>query len=530
MSQPSKKAGGLEEAFKRQKEAGDSASKILALEALVRQVRGEFYEFRRETNVELSRLDEFEDRMDGIEEEVSSEDLSLADLMRAENDKPYEEKGAFKASGAGQRAPSTKRADGELIELLHQQVASLTTALEEVTKRCEMLERGVAEGRPADPSPSDSLASPSVASPGSLAALLSRVAALESSTSASAATAATAAAITGVSAPAAPASAAAIAAPPSDAAAGLGASTPSRKTLRKMLRAQRAGVPVSAPSVPLPSSPGASAAPPAEPVPGTAAAAVSAPSWVEVVKKKKKTSLLNPALIESSSDPLQMLLSGGHRGRAVTTEIMVTQAVAPLSIKAQGRPYLAWRSILKIKTGMVPLHILLINPRRALLFWDVSDTAHKGTILRALDGSGFFKFPAEEGVIANHHLLRAYTSGYFKLLRQAALSLCPPDTVRWILDEAEAAWRKSKDKVRRLIWLRNIAADRLDLAEGFVVAAGVLPSLDPAWTEPPGSGPSNPTPRVSCQLWVREYIYLLREQEKARRLADDGKKASEQGA
>ena len=206
----------------------------------------------------------------------------------------------------------------------------------------------------------------------------------------------------------------------------------------------------------------------------------------------------------------------------------MTQAVIPLSIKAQGRPYLAWRSILKIKVGFTPVHMVLIHPRRALLFWDVSDVRFKGRILRALDGSGFFRFPAEEGVIAGHHLLRAYKGSFFKLLRQAVLAMCPSETVRWILDQAEVSWRKSKDKVRRLIWLRNIASDRQDLADGFVVAAGVLPSLDPNSPGPPKGGTMQPVkPKVSCQLWVREYIYLLREQEKEKRRSKEEEKKEE---
>ena len=156
-----------------------------------------------------------------------------------------------------------------------------------------------------------------------------------------------------------------------------------------------------------------------------------------------------------------------------------------------------------------------------MLFWDVSVTKRKCVILRALEEAGFFRFPAEEGVIAGHHLLRAYKGSYFKLLRQAVLATCPPETVQWLLGQAEDSWRKSKDKVRRLIWLRNIATDRQALAEGFVVAAGVLPNLDPNWREPPRVGPGiirpqpDPIPCVSCQLWVRDYIFLVREQKEA---------------
>jgi hypothetical protein len=153
-----------------------------------------------------------------------------------------------------------------------------------------------------------------------------------------------------------------------------------------------------------------------------------------------------------------------------------------------------------------------------MLFWDVSLNKRKMDILRALEGAGFFRFPAEEGMIAGHHLLRAYKGSYFKLLRQAVLALCPPETVQWILDQAERSWRSSKDKVRRLIWLRHIASDRQALSEGFVVAAGILPSLDPNWKEPPRVGymqAHDVTPCVTCQLWIREYIFLLRERKEA---------------
>ena len=281
------------------------------------------------------------------------------------------------------------QADQELIDLLQKQVASLTTALEEVSARCETLERDVAMRRTASPSIppvpplTDSQAASAAVPVGTLASLLSRVAALESSSSASTVTpaAASSAAAASVSAAAAAAS------------ASKPGSQPKSKNKTKGPLAPVASVPA---SVPAPSSPAVSGAAPVAPVSGDAAPAASAPSWVDVVRKKKP-SLLTPELIKNSPDPLRMMLSSGHQGLRITTEIMMTQAVIPLSIKAQGRPYLAWRSILKIKVGFTPVHMVLIHPRRALLFWDVSDVRFKGRILRALDGSGFFRFPAERG-------------------------------------------------------------------------------------------------------------------------------------
>ena len=186
-----KKAGGLEEAFKRQKDAGDMASKMLAMEAEMRKIRGEFSEFRRESRVELSRLNEFEDRMDFLDTQVSNEDdddasmadgrekaqssgWSVGDLMtgRAE--------GRSSSSGAKARrsglAPDGATSGQELIDLLHSQVASLTSALESVTERCEALERAI-KASPQVPAPSSQ--------PGPSAALLSRVAALEAASAAS---------------------------------------------------------------------------------------------------------------------------------------------------------------------------------------------------------------------------------------------------------------------------------------------------------------------------------------------------------
>ena len=83
-----KKSGGLEDAFKRQKEAGDLVGKMLAMEAEIRLMRGEFTELRHETEVELSRLNEFEDRMDFLEleapEDEDEEDYSLKEGEAAE--------------------------------------------------------------------------------------------------------------------------------------------------------------------------------------------------------------------------------------------------------------------------------------------------------------------------------------------------------------------------------------------------------------------------------------------------------------
>ena len=515
----------------------DLVSKTLVLEAEVRAMRGEFRQFRHETSVELSRLDEFEDRMDFLDLEVDDEDenakaseLTLSELMTGvEYDRPI--------SQGKVRKP---RSDLELIGLLRSQVASLTSALELVTERCEALEQAV-KASPLEPTPSSQT--------GSLAALLSRVAALEASSAAptnaaaaavaaSAAAAAAAAAngalrarIAALEAASTVATASSAALPavgphPSVSAASAtptGASGTSTKTAQAQKKKSMNKPSVAAPG-PASASPEADdEAPWVKAIKPPAAPEAQAPGvpeadgpWkkVETKKKKKGPTVLTVEMIETSKDRLGLLLAQDFKGRE-TREILVTHAVVPLSVKAQTRPYLAWRSLLVALTGQKPLNIVLIHPRRAIIYWDVSDVEKKTRILGALETQGFFRFPAEEGVVADHHYLRAYKSGYFKLLRQAVLVGRTPYTITWILDKAEEFWKASQDKVRRHIWLRRIAWDRQALANGVVVAAGDRPSLNPD-SNTTGTGTDDDrTPCVTCQKWICDYIYLTRERQEA---------------
>ena len=148
---------------------------------------------------------------------------------------------------------------------------------------------------------------------------------------------------------------------------------------------------------------------------------------------------------------------------------------------------------------------------RSYIDWDVTNYEKKIEILTKLESEEFFRFPAEGGGVSGHHYLRAYKSGYFKLLRQAVLVGRTPRTATWILDKAEEYWKASQDKVRRHIWLRRIAWDRKALADGVTVAAGDLPSLDPNSKAVGTSVVRDTIPRVSCQKWICDYIYLVRE-------------------
>ena len=275
-------------------------------------------------------------------------------------------------------------------------------------------------------------------------------------------------------------------------------------------------------SNPIASASGPATTPAAAPGPASAALPTGASeaqggaTWVEVVKKSGKPTykVLTPEMIKASPDPMRLLLATERKSSA-TVEVMVTHAKLPLSIKAQSRPYLAWRTVLKRVTGLTPLNITLVHPRRGIIYWDVTDTPKKGKILAALDDAGFFLFPAEEGVVSDHHFLRAYKTGYFKLLRQSALAGLTAPSAKWVLDKAEEQWKKAPDRVLKHIWLRRIAWDKRALEDGVVVAAGVMPSLDPNWRPGGYMSPLDTTPRVTCLKWMCDYIYLHRERREA---------------
>ena len=107
-------------------------------------MRGEFRQFQHETSIELSRLDEFEDRMDFLEvededENAKASELTLSELMTGvEYERPIlqgkvrKPKSEMGGKGKESDVSSKMQADQELIDLLQQQVTSLTTALEEL--------------------------------------------------------------------------------------------------------------------------------------------------------------------------------------------------------------------------------------------------------------------------------------------------------------------------------------------------------------------------------------------------------------
>ena len=171
--------------------------------------------------------------------------------------------------------------------------------------------------------------------------------------------------------------------------------------------------------------------------------------------------------------------------------------------------------MLKRATGFTPLNIVLIHPRKAILYWDATSSQAKTKILETLENLGFFRFPAEEGAVSDHNFLRAYKSGYFKLLRQAALIGLSSQSKQYVLDKAQEYWQKSNDKVRRHIWLRRIACDKKEMVDGVEVVAGVLPNLDPNYKKSGFIAPLDMTPRVSSLKWIGEFIYLQRERKEA---------------
>ena len=231
-------------------------------------------------------------------------------------------------------------------------------------------------------------------------------------------------------------------------------------------------------TAPTPSTPTSSAAPVAR-APGAGSAAGAA-SYAEVVGKgKKSTAPLTVDDINAASNPIDLLLAKKREGIRVTKEVVVTQLTAPLSVRAQARPYLSWRSLLKAVTGTTPLMITLIHPRRALAFWDATDSSVKEHIHRSLLERGFL-LPSACADVENQHVLRAYLGGYFPLLRQTVLQCFSLSSAAWVLDKAEEKWRRSPDKVLRRMWLRRIADDRRSLGGAAVGIAGDGLGLSPS--------------------------------------------------
>jgi hypothetical protein len=228
-------------------------------------------------------------------------------------------------------------------------------------------------------------------------------------------------------------------------------------------------------------------------------------------KKAQKGKVLTAEDIKAADNPLRLLLAT-VRQEPSTREVMCTHVAIPLSLRAQTRPYLAMRSVLTRVTGHTPLNITLIHTRKAMVFWDVTDYQVKTKILKTLEDPDFFRFPAEEGEVADHHFLRAYLGGYFDLLRYAVIAQLTPERAARLFAKAEEHWRKSPDKIQRRIWLRRIAADRKGLEEGKLFAPGERPSLDPD-----GVVQFDPGAReVTSLKWINTCIYILREQRESR--------------
>ena len=113
------------------------------------------------------------------------------------------------------------------------------------------------------------------------------------------------------------------------------------------------------------------------------------PTYAAAAKGAMKT--LSKQMLLEAPDPRAILLKKAVPEARLTLEVMRTTVEAPLSILAQGRPYLAWRSLLKMVTGKVPLLVTLIHPRRAEVYWDVTAPSTRVPLLKALDREGYLR-------------------------------------------------------------------------------------------------------------------------------------------
>ena len=190
-----------------------------------------------------------------------------------------------------------------------------------------------------------------------------------------------------------------------------------------------------------------------------APAPVTTLSYAQVAGKAKKAGLTKES-IEKAVDPLKLLLVQPREAGEKTQDVVTLVLKAPLTLEAQAKPYLAWKGLLKAKTGMLPLSMILISPRRCLTYWDVTAEDSLPELIKALCRSGFLEDPLHSDSVDKALRLRAYLGSYFTILRRAALEGLSAEDRIWLLDKAETRWKTSVDKVAQRMWMKRIRRDR----------------------------------------------------------------------
>ena len=168
-------------------------------------------------------------------------------------------------------------------------------------------------------------------------------------------------------------------------------------------------------------------------------------SWAEKLKQSI-----------SPETKLRMLLHHPIPLEKKTQNILITTVRLKLSKKALERPYLAWKSVLKVLTGFEPLYISMYHLGIAEVFWD---SRHEETIHRELKARKVLVDPLPSTEKDIPRLAICYLNGYFPMLRRAPLEDLPSHLQASIFDKVEEKLKKFNAQDRRL-WMKNIAADR----------------------------------------------------------------------
>ena len=373
--------------------------------------------------MELSRIDELESR------------LEVSDLVSAAA--PVDSKQGVKQLPDSRNLPSLEKT----IRALQLQVASLVSELRELKINFVALDRSATSVSTTAPA----FTPEQVSQANVTFTLESRIAALEAAAASSSSTVLSAATF------------APVPVHDSDARSKADQKAFSRLESRvAVLESSRA--PAAATS--RPSAPTPSARAPVAPAPTPA----GAPSYAQVVGRHKKAALTKEA-IEKAADPAKLLLVKPRDFGDKTQEVLATLLKAPLTIEAQAKPYLAWKGLLKAKTGKTPLSMILISPRKCLAYWDVTTEDSLPELVEALWLSGFIE-EQDPAALADKALrLRAYLASYFPILRRAALEGMDTEDRTWVLEKAVARWKSSYDKVAQSMSMKRIRRDKGDEAD-----------------------------------------------------------------
>jgi hypothetical protein len=161
----------------------------------------------------------------------------------------------------------------------------------------------------------------------------------------------------------------------------------------------------------------------------------------------------------TGSEKLKVLLRVPRSEEEKTSCVEVLTVSLPLSKKAQAQPLVAWKQAILELTGHQPLLVSLIHPCRAEVYMDLKVST---TVKETLRGLGYLQDPLQLDERDLVRRKRAYLSGYFLLLRRAALQGLESNRQLELLQmvEAELSPEKYPDQSTRKQWMFQVKKDR----------------------------------------------------------------------